>query len=239
MVTMREQVTGRTEVQEAPTGGVPRELQTQGISTTAEVVAGGSLVEAVAGAGAVVLAIIGLAGILPTWMLTIATISAGAGLLLEGAAIAARNNKLIERLSEPGAAEFEAGMTAEFLGGAGAVALGILGLVGVLPYVLTSIAAIVLGGSLLVGAGATERINSVVSRYERQRGAHEHALREAVRTAAGAQVFVGMGVVVLGILGLVNFVPLTLSLVAMLSVGGALLLSGSTLCSRMVHMFSY
>jgi hypothetical protein len=58
--------------------------------TSAEVLGGGSLVEAICGIGAMVLAIVAFAGILPNYLSIIAAIVVGGGLLLEGGAIGMR-----------------------------------------------------------------------------------------------------------------------------------------------------
>src|SRR5262249_29251602 len=52
-----------------------------------KVVAGGSITEAICGAAVVVLAIIGLAGVLPGTLASIATIAFGVALLAQGSAI--------------------------------------------------------------------------------------------------------------------------------------------------------
>ena len=64
--------------------------------TTARVIGSGSFVEALVGAGAVALAILGLADILPLWMATIATIAIGAAFLIEGISISSRMAEMME-----------------------------------------------------------------------------------------------------------------------------------------------
>ena len=59
-------------------------------ATTEKTVATGAGAEAIAGAVALVLAILGLAGIFPPIMSAIAVIAAGAAFLFQGAAVAAR-----------------------------------------------------------------------------------------------------------------------------------------------------
>jgi hypothetical protein len=115
---------------------------------SAEVVAGGSMGEAVAGIAAVVLAIVGLAGLYPVYLTAIASIVLGVALLLQGGAVAARFSQLLAeaagtRLTNR---ELGGGMSAEFLAGAAGVVLGILALLRVFPEVLLPVAAIVFGG---------------------------------------------------------------------------------------------
>ena len=52
------------------------------------------------------------------------------------------------------------------------------------------------------------------------------------------QALVGAGAVVLGILAVIGFAPVVLNLVAFLALGGALLLGGSALATRMGTIFS-
>jgi uncharacterized membrane protein HdeD (DUF308 family) len=60
---------------------------------------------------------------------------------------------------------------------------------------------------------------------------------DPLTAAGGWESLVGIGAIVLGILALTGHVPMTLTLVAMLSVGAAILVSGSVLASRLFGMF--
>lgn len=204
-----------------------------------EVIRTGSMAEAASGLAGVVLAILGLAGILSPLLLSISTIAIGAALLFEGGAIAARFSNLLTDLGRGRveATELGGGMTAEFLGGAAGVALGILGLLGVLPGVLIPVAAIVFGGSLIFGSTVTSRLNSLEIRRAGGNELAQMAAREMVSAAAGLQVLVGLGGIALGIIALVGIAPEILSLVAMLGLGASVLLSGSAVSSRMVSVF--
>ncbi len=122
----------------------------------AKVGATGSGAEAVAGAGALVLAILGLAGVFPTILASIAVIAAGAGFLFQGAAVAARHQRLAAEAGG-GEAEIEAGMGAEMLGGIAGITLGILALVGVATMPLLAISIIVFGATSLFGSPAIYR----------------------------------------------------------------------------------
>lgn len=196
------------------------------------VLAGGSTVEAVGGAAALVLAIIGLAAVLPMTLTAVATIAIGVALLAEGAAIAARYERILARpgVSRVGAADVGGGMSAEFFGGAAGIVLGVLALLGVATGTLEPIAAIVFGGALLFGSTTASRLERAAAHGE------PTAAREAVAAASGAQVLVGLGSAVLGILAVVGIAPETLTLVALLSVGAAVLLSGSALTARMAAL---
>ncbi len=205
--------------------------------TSMEVVAGGSMVEAIGGIGAVVLAILGLSRVLPMYMAAAATIIVGGALMLEGTAIVARYNQLARRVSEQRQHRIElgGGVSAEFIGGLAGIVLGILALVGIAPLMLVAIANIVFGAALLIGAGATQRLNALGSRFAR----FDETVRfetESVSAASGASVLVGMGAAVLGILAVLGMSPLVLDLIGLLSVGAAVLMSGSAITAKMISL---
>ncbi len=193
------------------------------------------MAETIGGAGAVVLAILALAGLLPAYLAAIATIAVGAALLFEGAAVAGRYRDLLKRVSENEiqATELGGGVSAESLGGLAGIALGILALLGVAPMALMSVAMIVLGGALLLSAGATSRLNHLQMRKNTSPMAQMVA-REAVSTAAGTQVLAGAGAIVLGILAVQGIAALVLVDVAALALGASVLLSGTALGGKMI-----
>jgi hypothetical protein len=197
----------------------------------AKTVATGSGAEAVAGGGALVLAILGLAGLLPMVLASIAIIAAGAAFLFQGAAVAARH-RLLTLEAGGGEAEIEIGVSAEIIGGLAGIALGILALIGVETMALLAVSAIVFGGTLLFGSPAVYR----ASRAEPGNQVLDEIARQTTAGAAGAQALVGIGAITLGILALVGIVPQTLVLVAVLCVGGAALLSGGALTTKMVGL---
>lgn len=202
----------------------------------AATVAGGSLVQGLTGGGAAVLAILGLAGILPAFLATIATIAVGAAFFIEGMAIVGAFNRL--RTEESGrlaSALLGAGVTAEFIGGIAGVVLGVLALLGTLPALLVPIAVIVFGGSLLLSSGGISRIGMMGTEYESSRW--QETMREGVVATSGAQSLVGLGAVTLGILALLGYASLVLSLVGLLAVGASIMLSGTVLGGRMMSFF--
>jgi hypothetical protein len=226
---------------EAPPG---REM-----ARSAEVVAGGSMAEAVAGAAAIVLSIVGLAPIWPTYLGPIAAIVIGAGLVLEGGAIAARYAALLQFAGDTAGTEVElgGGLSAEVLGGIAGIVLGILALIHIVPLALEGVAAIVFGATLLLGCAATAGLNRAMLRNFSGTmfggGISRHVAAEAVSAAGGAQVLVGLGAVVLGIIALV-LVPAgynseVLSLVAFLAVGASLLISGAALSGKFLRFVSW
>lgn len=211
--------------------------------SAAKVVATGSAVAALCGLGAVVLTILGLAGMAPTPLCSIAVICAGAALAFEGGSISAKYHEIIEASggSKKHAAEVESGMSAEMLGGIAGIVLGILALIGLVPVLLVEIAAIVFGATLLLGSGTQHRLNQMINLRPTDQHA-AHVAHEAVATATGADVLIGIGAIVLGILGLVGIaahVAPVLALVAILAVGVAELLSGSAVGARMGTIFHH
>lgn len=198
---------------------------------TSMAITGGSSLELVGGAGAVVLAILALAGFLPLLLTSIACIAIGGALVAHGVSVAARWNDTISRFgSSVERTQVAGGLGSEVLGGCAGIALGILAIVGVLPIELLSIAAIVLGGSVLFAAPAEPPIARFASDYDRRVG---RMTFQAVEATTGTMALAGVGAAVLGILALLRVgPPLTLSVVAMLALGGALLLSGGALTTR-------
>jgi hypothetical protein len=202
-------------------------------AATAKAVRRGTIGEAFGGAIGVVLAILGLAGVLPEYMAAIASIAIGAALLAQGGALAARWSHLHSEAAGIETAEIGTGMSAELFGGAVGVALGVLALVGVAPQYLLPIALIVFGGTLLLGT-ATEADLAQLARPNALEAGKAKLVREATVAASGTQLLVGIAAVVLGIVGLVGPARLLVTLVGMLVVGGSILLTGATLGGRMM-----
>jgi hypothetical protein len=192
--------------------------------------ANGAMGEAACGMCAIVLAIIGLAH--PDWirLASIATIVVGAALVFEGALAAAR-------MSAPH--ESHAVISTEFLGGIAGVILGILAILGIAPSILVAVAVIVFGASLIVGSIASNRFHSLhTAAGSSDEGPQFVPLPELTFAASGAQALVGLAAAVLGIIALLdretdNF---TLSLVALLVVGAAVVLMSTEIARRMMHI---
>jgi hypothetical protein len=81
------------------------------------------MAEAVAGLGAVVLAILGFNDLAPERLASVAVIAIGGGLLLRGAAVTARATRVMAR---SGREELAGGLSAELLAGLAGIALGVL-----------------------------------------------------------------------------------------------------------------
>lgn len=205
---------------------------------TAHAVAGGSIGEALAGAGAAVLALLGLGGILPLTLAAIATIVVGAALLMEGGGVAARYSDLLaETIDEPwaGRAAFGTGVAAETVGGIAGVILGVLALLTVAPVILMGSAAVVFGAALLLGSSATARLSGLAFAAAHPSPMTERLSRDAVLAAAGGQVLVGIAAVTLGILAIIGVAAPVLVLVALLALGASTLINGTAVGGRMMR----
>jgi hypothetical protein len=204
--------------------------------TSMELIAGGSIAETIGGAATCVLAIVGLSGILSADLAAVATIAAGAALALEGTSILTRYTELLQEIRADASGEIAlgGGMSAESLGGFAVITLGVLALIGVTSTALMSVALIVLGGSLLLSSTATSRLNSLRIAQHRHDEVFRAVAREAVSAASGAQVLLGMGGIVLGILAVVGIDPLTLVLIGLLATGFSVLLSGTAVGGKML-----
>lgn len=207
--------------------------------TMERTIIGGSGAEAIAGAGGVVLAILGLAHIAPHFMVAISAIALGAALVLDGAAVTAEYSRIIEH-SGNGAinnAELGGGVSTQIAGGVTAVVLGILALLNIAPTTLMAITAIVLGATVVFGSGIATRLNALKIETSGDNDVAKRVAREALTTATGTEILVGLAATVLGILALVGIAPMPLTLVAMLSIGASILLTGSAVIGKMMSVF--
>jgi len=201
-----------------------------------EGVAIGSFTEGIGGAGAVVLAILGLIGVLPAPLAAIAAIAIGLSLIIGGGSVASQYSRLLVKTEPRQVAQLVAGgMSMEALCGLAGVVLGILALLHVSELTLLPASLVVFGAALLMASIATARVNDIRIRFATPEQSHELA-QDAVYAASGSEVLVGAAAVVLGILALSGFDPLTMTLIGLLSVGASVLLSGISLAGRMVSV---
>lgn len=199
----------------------------------------GSAVEALCGAAAAVLAIIGLTQVAPVDMAAIAAIALGAAFLLDSGLLAAEFPQVLTRSGRGplSAAELGGGLGAQAIAGVSAMMLGIIALLGMHSATLLSITAIVLGAGTLLGSGVVSRISAITTGRGSENQVTQSVTRRAVSAAAGTQLLIGVGAVVLGILALLSFAPMVLTLTSMLGVGLASLLSGSAVSGRVLSAF--
>jgi hypothetical protein len=203
-------------------------------------IAGSAITAAVSGIAAIVLSIIGLAHVGPKLMIPIAAIVLGAGLLSEAGTLAAEYSGILSRTRKNfwSKVEFGSGFSAETLIGIAAIVLGILSLLNVKPLVLMPIFVIVLGVDLLFTSGAKSLLNSMRFETPGSRKKVETVAHAALTAAMWIQLLVGLVAITLGILALVGFAPLILTLVATLAIGAAVLLSGAAVSSRMLSVYA-
>lgn len=203
-----------------------------------EISIGRSLSGSIAGAAAVVLSILGLAKIYPELFVAIATIAIGVSLLLKALAITAEFPRL---LSETSASTIDTGggISVEFIAGATGIVLGILALLGIEFQPLVSIAVIVFGAGLIFGTTIIKSVNELKAQVSGAESSVQKVMHEIVSATMGTQLLVGIGAVVLGILSLIGFTPLVLTLVALLAIGGATLLTGSAVTGRMFSLIKH
>ncbi|MBI1376651.1 MAG: hypothetical protein GC157_04100 [Frankiales bacterium] len=115
------------------------------------------------------------------------------------------------------------GAGTEALAGLAAVVLTILALTDILSQTMTAIAAIVLGGGLLVEASAVAaRWRSL---HQMTGGGRDEAM---LGGGMSAEMIAGAGGVALGVLALIGIVPDTLLAVASIALGAALVLGSGT-----------
>jgi hypothetical protein len=174
-----------------------------------------SIAELAGGATAAAFAIIALAGVAPLTFLPIACMVAGAALAL--AAVTA-GRAVTDRESLAG------GPGAELVGGAAALVLGLLSLIGLVPGVLSPVAAICLGCALFVSSFLPAGRETPAAS-----GARAGRVGEG---PAAVQGLVGVGAILLGVVSLVGIASWTTVLVALLSVGSAMILSAIALLVR-------
>jgi hypothetical protein len=184
----------------------------------------GSLGETLASAAAIVLGVLGIIGLLPGVAVSIAAIAAGLALLTGSAALARRVSLLTSRGARP-QHEVAGGLGLAAIGGIAGAVLGVLALLGVGRIELASIAALVFGAALLISS-------AVIAHFEQTQRLHRDV--EGVYLASGAEALVGLGAIVLGILALAGVAPLTLTLITLIAIGAAELMSGTSLASHLV-----
>ena len=187
----------------------------------------GLFAEAVGGVATIVLAILGLSGVSPEYLLGIATIVFGAALVIEGTSIVADYAHVASH--SPGALQVgTGGISAIFLAGVSGIVLGVLALLGVNAAALTSAAIIVFGSALLLSSSVTVNLHMLKSRT----GEASQVLETPGETA-GVKVLAGIAAVVLGILAAAGAASGKLDLIALLVLGGGILATGNGLNNAM------
>ncbi len=195
----------------------------------------GGFVDALGGIAAIVLAIIGLSGVHPEVLVSIATIVFGAALLIQGGAML--SEFALDMGPEGSSAASGGGVSALFLVGVAGIVLGVLALLGVQAATLTSVALIAFGAALAISSSSVWHLLTSRSMATQFQGRPPMLRAIASEVAAGSAVMQGAGglaVIVLGILAVCGIFTVPLTLIGLLVAGAAILLTGSTLSGTMV-----
>lgn len=193
----------------------------------------GSVIEAIGGVGAIVLTVLGLIGVLPEVFLSIAIMIVGVAMILAGSSVAAQFDRLTGEVeSRTERREVLGGVGVEAVAGLGGTVLGLLALLQVDPVNLLTVAAIVLGGGMLLASGATARLETLLERLPVGESGHR-----GMMLSGGGEVLVGLGAVALGILALAGLSPIILTMIAVLGLGVSMLLTGSSMATRIFGLF--
>jgi hypothetical protein len=189
----------------------------------------GSVADAVGGIATMVLAIVALAGVNSGILVPVAVIVFGAALLVQGGTILSEHAHILFPASGArGIEQFRGGnLSAVFLVGAAGIVLGVLALLGIAAATLTAVAVIAFGAALVLTANAVRELHM----FGRPAGlsGSELVAGEMASGSAGVQLLAGLTAVVLGILAASGVNPAVLMLSALIVLGAAIVLSGSTL----------
>ena len=195
-----------------------------------------SISQALLGFGAAILAIIGLEHFAPAWLLAIATIVVGAGLLFEGGVFSARYTALVSQM-EKAPFRLRGWMVAEFVAGLTGITLGILALLNFAPFILIPVAAMSMGIAQILNSGLNTRLNALEISGTKSGVLGQEEARESVSPYIGLGGMMGLGALVLGLIALAGVNPLMLSLVAILSIAAAHLLNGAVVYRMLGAMY--
>jgi hypothetical protein len=194
----------------------------------------GAVPELVAGLAVIVLTILGLAGVAPPFLVAIATIVFGAGLLLFGGSGVSTLSRSLADDALLGLALN--GWSITFIVGLAGIVLGILALLQVVATTLVAIAVIAFGGGLLLSGRAALHVKLLAAPTD-QDELHRRLMEDMAADSAGLQTMSGLAAIVLGILALSDFAPIVLLLIALLALGGFLLLSSTAFGGGLTQIF--
>jgi len=191
------------------------------------------LIDDIGGVTAVLLAVLGLAGIFAPILAAIATILLGVALLLQGRSLLAQYAQACVEAgaTTPVGALAATARFAVILLGAAGVALGVLALLDVNSAVLTPIASIMIGAGLVFSSVSAWHLN-VVRRATApgEASARDMLANQMIFDSLGVQSFAGLAAILLGVLAASGATyDLTFNLVALLILGAALTLRGGGL----------
>jgi hypothetical protein len=200
----------------------------------------GAIGEAIGSIVTIVLTVLGLAHVAPTFLVAIATIAFGAALLLHGGATLGEYARLIAQGGQGRSAVVGGGgLSAVLVAGAGGVILGILALLGISTLELTAIAVIAFGSALILSSNSALRLHffklAMMTPDQRSPGLPGDMLAgELLSSSAGIAGLTGLTAIVLGILALAGFSPVNLVLIALLALGSVNVINDIDVTGTMV-----
>jgi hypothetical protein len=203
-------------------------------TASGEAVTYGGFVDALGGIATIVLAIIGLSGVKPEALVSISTIVFGAALLIQGGAMLSEFASV--EMPEAGTGS-GGGLSSLFLVGVAGIVLGVLALLGVFPAMLTAAATIAFGAALVLSSSAVWHLltaQSMAVRFQTRSPMLRLVASEVAAGSSGLQAMTGLAVIVLGILAVAGVFSITLTLIALLAAGAALVMTGSTLSGTLI-----
>ena len=198
----------------------------------------------VGGLGIAGLATLGTMSGIPLTLCAIAVIVFGCVLAFQDTSLAARVLRLLSETGGTPTMEGMAGAGGLLAGGIAGIVLGILALLGVVPYILMAVSAIVFGVCLWVNSASASRVNAVEPAIGGTRERGWLVAQQAVWMTMGCNALVGLAAIVLGIIAVVGagnaawFGSLVLTLVAMLCLGCAALVAGLAVSTKVMTYLS-
>jgi hypothetical protein len=196
----------------------------------------GGVMDAIGGIATAVLAIIGLSGWRPELLAGVATIVFGTALLIQGGTLLSEYSHVFTpagALQTASDAFSGDGLAVMFPVGIAGIVLGILALLGVAPFALTSVSIIAFGAALMLSAQSVRRLYHMQAEQRRMSvsmsSVREFLAGEMASGSAGIQFLTGLATVVLGIIAVAGMHNELLTLVALLIVGLTNIISGSAL----------
>lgn len=211
----------------------------EGRGIAAEAEPFGLLTEGAAGIAAIVLGVIGLAGVSAGALASITTIIIGVGLVVQAFNAAAEVSRGLNASAAAMAGrgtEMGGDVMIDLAAGVAGIILGILGLVGVNAPHLIPAALIVFGGALIL-SGAVKAQGRVMTTTNAA-GAPMQVSYQGSAAMSGLEILVGFAAIILGILTLIFGASWVLVLVGFIAVGAALLMVSATFSGAVVRLFS-
>ncbi|MGH7119238.1 MAG: hypothetical protein ACREFP_09675 [Acetobacteraceae bacterium] len=224
-------------------------MTTHGAASASLPVVRRGLAEALLGAAAAILGIIGLAlaghtgaatatsgsGV-PLILDSVAVIVLGICLAMVGSALLESYARLLTSMEGTNAPrDSVAGTTVDFFLGTGIVVLGVLALLHVVGAVLVPVAFILIGAGFVLNSTASVRMIGIATSESGAQSAVQRLRGEMAMATFGVRVIAGLATIVLGILAVVGIAPLELTLIAAIVAGAAVTASVTSVPGRLAR----